>query len=486
MNCEEARVQIGAWVDRQLEPAEATGLEKHLATCAICRGEAESLRMLHAELVRTFAAPRAAAARVALAACPPVFERRPARKDTGGPRGYPAASATQRWPNLFSLALAMAIGFLLAVLVFRPWKSPMMAPNGVGTSPNPYVENVPSGATPALPDPSIARLVVATRSKGVECIGRDRKDWKPVAEIAKFQCPSDGGVRTDDKARCELVTSEGCVVRMNSGTEIIVHSPARIELRRGEIWCRSTAAAPLEVVPYLSSAVIKQGSAGAPVFSCVASDAACFLRIEKTGDKVSVTAETGKVDIKAHDKSLELAASESAIITGEQVRRDDSSDQLLNSSWMQPLLIRKGHANRELAERVDDLLARVGETKQPELYETEIRSLGEYSVLPLLRYVESPRSDSNPRRREAAMRIISDLAPAWAIGDLIGLLKHSDADVRSLAAAALIRLTQQTQGVTTDKWRGAPADWQPAAAAWQSWWNKNSDRFPHLPESHQP
>jgi len=131
-------------------------------------------------------------------------------------------------------------------------------------------------------------------------------------------------------------------------------------------------------------------------------------------------------------------------------------------------------------------LARVGETKQPELYETEIRSLGEYSVLPLLRYVESPRSDSNPRRREAAMRIISDLAPAWAIGDLIGLLKHSDADVRSLAAAALIRLTQQTQGVTTDKWRGAPADWQPAAAAWQSWWNKNSDRFPHLPESHQP
>jgi hypothetical protein len=303
-----------------------------------------------------------------------------------------------------------------------------------------------------------------------------------VTELSKYECRSDGGVRTGEKARCELITSDGSVIRMNSGTEIVLHSPARIELRKGEIWCRSTAAAPLEIVPAMSSAAARRAAPQSPVFSCTGPEAACFLRIEKQGDAVCVTAETGRVAVKAADKSLELRARESATITGEQVERDHSSDPLLDASWMQPLLTRKGHADRELAERVNDLLARVGETKQPELYETEIRSLGEYCVLPLLRYVESPRSNSNPARRTAAMRIVSDLAPAWAIGDLIGLLGHADADVRSLAAAALTRLTEQTQGVEPAKWRGPPGDWQPTAAAWQAWWSKNRDRFPHLAE----
>jgi putative zinc finger protein len=489
MNCELARAQLGAWVDGQLEPGKAAELDAHVAECAECRAELDGLRALHADLVRAFAAPRAAAARVALAAFPPVSEGLASRKTTGGQAATrlssPKSSATRRWQSLVSLALAMAIGFLLAVLIFRPWKSPKEVLIAVDRSTNPAVEDVPGSPTRAPSDPSIARLVVATKAEGVEVNDRIRKDWQPVAEISKFQCPSEGSVRTNSGSRCEIVTSEGCVVRMNSGTEIVVLSPARIELRRGEIWCRSTATAPLEVIPALSSSAVKPASPGVPVMTCAAGDAACLLRIAKAGDRVSVTAETGSVDVKAHDKSLELRARESAIITGEQIRLDGSSDALLDTSWMQPLLIRKGHANRELAKRVNDLLARVGETKQPELYETEIRSLGEYSVLPLLRYVESPRSDSNPWRRTAAMRIISDLAPAWAIGDLVGLLKHSDADVRVLAAAALSRLTQQTQGVTPDKWRGPPADWQPAAAAWQKWWAKNSDRFPHLPETQQ-
>lgn len=480
MNCEETRARLGAWVDGQLEPAEVAALESHVSMCAECRAELKSLRALHADLVRAFEAPRAAAAQVALAAGHPLGKQAATRLNS------PKSSAIRRSSSFFPLALAMAIGFLLAVLIFRPWKSPAVGLNVVDRPTTPPIEHVPETPIRTPSDLSIARLVVATKADGVEVNDRARKIWQPVAEISKFQCPVEGCVRTSSGSRCEIVTSEGCVVRMNSGTEIVVHTPARIELRRGEIWCRSTAAAPLEVIPALSSAVVKRASPGAPVMTCTASDAACMLRIAKTGNEVSVTAETGKVDVKAHDKSLELAARQSATITGEQMRLDGSSNALLDTSWMQPLLIRKGHANSELADRVNDLLARVGETKQPELYEREIRSLGEYSVLPLLRYVESPRSDSNPWRRTAAMQIISDLAPAWAIGDLVGLLKHPDADVRSLAAAALNRLTQLTQGVTPEKWRGPPADWQPAAIAWQTWWTKNADRFPQLPETQQP
>jgi hypothetical protein len=76
------------------------------------------------------------------------------------------------------------------------------------------------------------------------------------------------------------------------------------------------------------------------------------------------------------------------------------------------------------------------------------------------------------------MRIVSDLAPPWAIGDLVELLAHPDAEVRILSAAALARLTHETQGIASETWRGDRAAWEPAAAAWQKWWSQNSARYP--------
>src|SRR5262249_50346707 len=159
-------------------------------------------------LVRAFEVPRAAAAGVAQ------------RVLTSLPSPSAAANVTDkpRRSQFLSLALAMAIGFLLAVVIFRPWKSPT----------NPQMAGKDERLTAMPADPSIARLVVATKTDGVEVIDRKSKNWQPVAEISQFQCPTEGSVRTDAGSRCEIVTSEGCVVRMNSGTEIVVHSPARI------------------------------------------------------------------------------------------------------------------------------------------------------------------------------------------------------------------------------------------------------------------
>jgi hypothetical protein len=465
MICKQAQDLMSAWIDGQLEPADQAELEQHLAACAECRAIAESVRDLHADLTRAFALPRAAAARTA----EQVIVAMQIAATPASPTGRP------HWPNWISLALAMAIGFLLAVLVLAPWKSRQAAGDRHVTS------NDGSVVIPSSPDAApVARLVVATGPDGVEYNDRTRKAWQPVAQLTQFQCPSEGSVRTNDKVRCELVTSEGCVVRMNCGTEIVFRSAGQVEIKRGEIWCRSTPQASLEVLPSASAAVVKHSlPAQAPsVWSCTATDAACLLSVNKAGDAVRVTVVTGNVSVKDRNESVQLSPSQTAVITGERIDREQWSDGLLAASWMQPLLIRKGHGDRDLAERVDDLLARIGDSKQPELYETEIRSLGEYSVLPLMRYVESRRSDSNPRRRQAAMRIISDLAPAWAIGDLVGLLKHPDADVRVFAATALQRLTQETQGASNETWRGTPAQRQSAAAAWQTWWTANRDRYP--------
>jgi|HubBroStandDraft_6_1064221.scaffolds.fasta_scaffold419852_2 hypothetical protein len=70
------------------------------------------------------------------------------------------------------------------------------------------------------------------------------------------------------------------------------------------------------------------------------------------------------------------------------------------------------------------------------------------------------------------------LSTLKAIGDLIGLLSHSDPDVRCFSAAALARLTQQSQGMSVKDWRAAPAKRQPAVLAWQNWWSQNKSRYP--------
>ena len=77
-----------------------------------------------------------------------------------------------------------------------------------------------------------------------------------------------------------------------------------------------------------------------------------------------------------------------------------------------------------------------------------------------------------------AMRIVSDLAPSWAIGDLIGLLDDTDPDVRFLAATALFRLTKKTHRCPPASWRDAAAECKQARTDWLQWWSSNRNRFP--------
>jgi hypothetical protein len=465
MNCNQCRGLLSAWIDRQIPPQGRAELEEHLQECAECRAAAESMQELHADLLRAFESPRVAAARAAEKAVAAL------------PRSAAPAvtTVTARRPGWASLGLAVALGFLLALLVLRPWTS-----RQAGEDQRETPRDGLAGAPTTMSAPPVARLVAATGPEGVEFSDRTQGTWQPVAEISHFLCPSQGSVRTNGNARCELMTSDGSVVRMNCGTEIVFESAGRVELKRGEIWCRSTPLAPLEVLPSLSAPAVEQTAPAAVTsrYSCSAWNAACLLCVAESGDEVRVTAAAGNISVKGRNESLQLAPSETATITREGMDRDRSSDRLLAASWMFPLLIRKGHADPELNGCVSDLLAQTGESRLSEAYEAEIRSLGEYGVLPLLRYLESPRSAFDAERRGVAMRIVSDLAPPWAIGDLVGLLKHSDAEVRFLSAVALERLTKQTQGVPSETWRENPTEWEPALAAWQTWWTRNKSRYP--------
>ncbi len=116
---------MNAWIDGELPPAEASALETHVATCADCRVEAEKF----ARCTRTsFARSRTRGAAAARAA-----ERAVAGL---APAAGKVARTEPRWSHVISLGLALAIGFLLAVFVFRPWKSPAPATGAAGTSTN--------------------------------------------------------------------------------------------------------------------------------------------------------------------------------------------------------------------------------------------------------------------------------------------------------------------------------------------------------------
>jgi len=276
-----------------------------------------------------------------------------------------------------------------------------------------------------------------------------------------------------------LITSDNCVIRMNADTEVIFRSPSSVELQRGQIWCRSPADVVLEVVPAESNTgkVKPARRKTIPPWSCTTPVAASFLTTIQSDGQAQVTMAGGEVTLKTQGGDRRLKPGETATITEGHVTTGREHDQLLALSWMSPLLVSKGYANRDLQQRIDQLLASIGQSKVSSLYEQEIRGLGEYCVLPLLRYLQSPKSKPQTFRRLKAMRIVSDLTPSWAIGDLIGLLDDADPNVRFLAATALFRLTEQTHRCPPASWRDAAAECKQARTDWQHWWSRNRERF---------
>src|SRR5262245_15670638 len=106
MDCQQAQNLLCARLDREITPEERDALDVHLQTCPLCRGTADALPVLDADLPRAFAPRRAAADAVALQ----VIAR------------LSPAPSLRRLPPWLPMLLSAAAGFLLAVGIFRPWE----------------------------------------------------------------------------------------------------------------------------------------------------------------------------------------------------------------------------------------------------------------------------------------------------------------------------------------------------------------------------
>ncbi|MBL9123809.1 MAG: zf-HC2 domain-containing protein, partial [Planctomycetaceae bacterium] len=129
MHCDEALQHLNARTDGELSVRQAEQLAHHLAECPSCRTAAAGLPALDADLRHVFASRRAAAARLAERTIAAVR----LAGDLPAPQAKPFTPARSfAWAQAL---LALAAGFLLAIVIFRPWQSPQAPPAAVAMRP---------------------------------------------------------------------------------------------------------------------------------------------------------------------------------------------------------------------------------------------------------------------------------------------------------------------------------------------------------------
>lgn len=467
MKCEAALPLINSLVDREIVEVDRNALEGHLSSCSECRATMNAVRLADAELNLAFQPDREAARQVADNVIR-LLE----------PETIPAQHGVtdDRRVDWRSLALALVAGFLLALIIFPPSshqpRPEQHAP--IVKSVSPSLKRFETLEPEDQKQPArVAKLVAWT---GDVQLDSGDGDWNAVS-LNAFRCPSDSRIRTSKGAVCELLTSDGAVIRMNGETEVKLRSPLEIELQKGQVFCQTPDDASIEVYSSESSAseLLPQKNAWSACGSGTG-----FLATLSTKGEGSVTSWPGcSVDVRTESSQHRLKPGESAnIVNGKVEQSGPAYDALIVASWIHPLLMQKGHDDPELNRRVDELLARIGHSKMSMLYEREIRSLGEYCVLPLIRYVQSPISQHEPGRRANAMSIAADLAPTVLIGELLPLLRDDSPEIRFQTAQALLRLTKETHGRRPAEWRKPIDETTMTADRWTTWWQLNRDRYP--------
>ncbi len=444
MDCAKTADLLSAMLDGECDPGERTAVEAHIASCPSCRLVREEVESMDRRLRRSFAPRRESASRLA--------DRVIAEL------GSPAASPPRRWTagRIIPLLLSAAAGFLLAVVLFRPGPE----------APKPAAPAPPVAVSPVPGQPPAATLTVASGAIEVRKPGSD--SWEVLASGGSIEPGT--RVRTGPKERCEFRTAEGSEVRLNGDTEVLFQGGRNLEIAAGQIWSSvAKAIEPYEVrVPLAEAKVTALGTRF---------DILCEKR------QAVLTVEEGTTRVEAKGDVQLVKVGERAKISGGAVQVGPVRDMVLATSWVNEVLVLKGRDDKELSRRLNDLFARLGEEKMTYLYEKEIISLGDHCVIPLSRFIQSERSSVDEHKRRSAARILGEIAPGWAIPELISLLADEDGEVRLFAARRLEKLTREDQGMTPEGWRdqGDPASRKTHQEKWRAFWEANKEKYPGAP-----
>lgn len=416
MNCDQFQQTISAYHDSEVTSEIRAEVELHISQCQACRQIAEELRQLDAQLRKTIrknsSSKRSVADRVInQLSIQTTLAKKPSHS------------------HFWNILMAMAAGFLLAVIFWKPWEEQLVH--------QPITVPVP-----------VAQLAVAT---GPVEISNDSQNW--------FQCnPSSflnvgDRLRTDNSELCEIQTQEKATIRMATDTRVCIVDDDLVQLEQGRLWCSTDlnktwlgVETPHGSVSFLGKCDIQQSQSTTEI-----------LLIE------------GEASVKSQHDEKAMTAPQCFRIVDSRVIEAPLLDPFFATSWINELLVEKGESDPEFDKRVNRLLASIGRAKMTNLYESELRALGPSCAKPIGQFILScPDSPGETRRRQYAAKILADVAGKRAIPELIQLLNDNNGEVRFHAARCLERLTGQNLGVKPSAWRTLePNKRTPVILKWQ-------------------
>jgi len=450
MECTECHSLISQRLDEPLEVDLNACLDAHLGECSDCRLFAQSLMSAEQQARHAFTRIRRRADSVAdetIAAIRSDRINRPGKAAFG-----------RRVLSHFVAALA---GATAALLLFSVSRNDDESADSMATAPKlPSVQHV---------------AFVREQTGGFSCSSDGSSDWQTVEDLEPFGCPSGATIKTPAGTLCELETTSGCRIRMNEQAELTILSNDRLVLRNGQVWCSTPGNATMNVVAGTSDLESDESESAVTLndnticaFACPSDDDP-----DHTGGQPELKIESsrGTVRVTSAGQTVDIEPGRMATIEENGLQLGTAAQSTAGRmKWMRPLLIRKGHNDPELDEYVNSLLAGIGQAKMAYLSESEIRSLGEYGALPILRFLQSEPAQPRSAQRQRAAAILADISPVWMVPDLIVLLSDGDSVVTASVESALTRLT----GIG----RSSETPPQEQRDAWQNWWNQHGADCP--------
>jgi hypothetical protein len=409
MNCETLQSLLNAALDDELSSDEWSEVRSHIAECSSCQEQWCELQALDRELTLALQIPTVdLPVRQLMESINPESASSTRPISTGGPNAAVAVrNGEVRAPHHQGMVLfALVCTLLLAMGSIMVWPS------------------------------SVAVAEIALATGPVDMKACDSSDWIAVDGKSRVAIPANARIRTRASSLCEIHTKSAAVVRLNQETELVMHRAARVELVAGELWCRASADAGMQICGASTSKPSQLN-----VFTCPSSTEMQW-RALPNHEMSCLDASADPLEIQALELTCTIQPGESLTFASGNPKREGSHrmNPLQAMTWQLPLLALRGPVNAELQERLTGMLAFIGESKASYLYEDQIRSLGSDGAIPLLAFVKSVESREKPELRIRAMRLASEMAPLSALEDLEQLLGDNQPGVRDLAAQGLMRL----------------------------------------------
>jgi len=304
---------------------------------------------------------------------------------------------------------------------------------------------------------------VAILQGAIEAKGAADADFKAL----KVGDPIDAGMvlRTAPGARSAIDFGDGTELRIAEDTELSVLEARKLDLKKGRIHLRIQKGAKRFEIGSEHVAVNVEAAIV---------DIAYTPRVENGAPAATaIRVLDGSVNAVAKKFKATVYAGFWASALGAQLNTPDpAKNGSLDTAWVHPLLAERGRADEEINNRMMELVGILSKEK-PDPVEAALRPLGDLATPELARYLARPPHPAQAERRAAAARIIAETGTLKSAAALVTLLKHSEPEVRVIAARGLARLNGgKDLGFGDAVWKGEALD--AGQNAWGAWLKQNS------------